>query len=100
MFEIDKNNYCKDREVQNNMIRVCFLYFNARNLFNLGYLPYSFYRNIIRYIIGTTNPKLIRFVFSRLLSGGVIEKNKIGKSVLYLFNPFKKVYKYTPSLVF
>jgi len=97
MFYIEKN---KDKEVESNMIRVCFLYFNSRNLFNMGYMPYSYYRNIIRYVLGESKPKLIRFVFSRLLTGGVIQRIKKGKSVLYIFNPYKKTYSYTPALIF
>ena len=86
--------------IQKNLVRVSYLYLSSRNIYNMGYLSYGNFRNLIRYVIGSYEPKIIRFIFSRLLSCGAIQRKKFGKSVRYIWNPNNKEYKYKPQLFF
>ena len=76
-------------------VKLTVLYMLSRNIFNMGYMEYGYFKNIIRYVIDDFNPKLIRYIFSGLLSRGIIKKVKVKKhhSCLYIFNPYNKIFK-------
>ena len=73
-------------------IKVSYLYLLGRNTFNYGYLNYSFFRNLIRFSTGATEPYLIRYIFQSLLNQKIFTMKKKGKITTYLFNPYSKKY--------
>lgn len=81
-------------------IKVSYLYLSSRNLFNRGFLPYSFFRNLIRYIIQDSDQFLIRYIFQSLLAQKVFIFNKNNKSTEYLFNPHNRYYNKEYKLQF
>jgi len=79
-------------ELKSEYLKVSYLYLSSRNCFNLGWLPYSYFRNLIRYASGENNQRVIRNVFDNLVAQGVIHRDYLNGSTKYLFNPHNKIY--------
>lgn len=73
--------------VNNNSLELVILYLRYRNSFNFGYQKFMIWRNMIRFITGVNDPKIIRKIFYHLLNTNQFSKNKIGPSTFYIFNP-------------
>lgn len=69
------------------IVKLCILYFELRNTFNMGYQRYSYFKNMMRYISNINNPTYIRKIFQRLLDRKYFIKLKSGKETTYHFNP-------------
>jgi hypothetical protein len=76
--------------IEEDLIKVSFLYMEYRNTFNLEYQRYSHFKQMIKYITGITDQKIIRYIFQRLLNRNYFDKKKEGKQTKYHFNPYKK----------
>ncbi len=76
--------------VEEDLIKLSFLYMEYNNTFNIEYQKYSHFKNMISYITGIENQKLIRYIFQKLINKKVFKKIKIGKITNYHFNPYNK----------
>ena len=94
------NSWRGNPKLKEEYIKVSYLYLSSRNLFNMGWNPYSFFRNLIRYIIKDTDQLLIRYIFQSLLAQQVFIFNKKNKSTEYLFNPHNRYYNKQYKLEF
>jgi len=88
------------KEIKQEYVDFIILYFSSRNIFNMGYLNYSYFRNIIRYALDNPNPKLIRFIFNTMVSKDIMKRKKLKKSTVYLFNPYNKTFIPNYQLIF
>lgn len=80
----------KDMKVEEDILKLCILYFELRNTFNLEYQKYSHYKNMIRYITNITDPRDIRRIFQKLLDRKFFKKKKRKRETVYHFNPYDK----------
>lgn len=63
-------------------------YFNFKNIDNLGFLKYGYFKRIIAYIIDCYNEYTLRKIFLALIHKGYfVKQKKIKTSYLYKFNP-------------
>tara|TARA_R110000803_G_scaffold110172_3_gene178557 strand:- start:5441 stop:5710 length:270 start_codon:yes stop_codon:yes gene_type:complete len=77
-------------KIEEEILKLCILYFELRNAFNLGYQKYSLFKNMIRYITNIYDPKDIRKIFQKLIDRQFFKKLKRKKKTLYHFNPYDK----------
>ncbi len=77
-------------EVEEDFIKLSFLYMEYRNTFNLEFQRYSHFKNMIRYITGIRDQQTIRYIFQKLLNKKYFNKIKEGKQTKYHFNPYNK----------
>ena len=80
----------KKMKIEEEILKLCILYFELRNSFNLEYQKYSLFKNMIRYITNISDPKGIRKIFQKLLDRKFFIKMKRKKGTLYHFNPYDK----------
>tara|TARA_R100000654_G_scaffold32892_5_gene57926 strand:+ start:3178 stop:3465 length:288 start_codon:yes stop_codon:yes gene_type:complete len=80
----------KTFEFNDDLIKLVFLYFEYRNLFNQGFQRYYFFKNIIKYITCIQDNSKIRRIFQKLLFMGVFDKGKVYQLTMYHFNPYCK----------
>ena len=73
--------------ITDDILKLCILYFELRNTFNVGFMRYSHFKNMIRYITNFTEHRLIRQAFQKLLNKQYFIKNKSGRATKYHFNP-------------
>jgi hypothetical protein len=79
-----------------NSIKLVILYMEFRNVGNLGYLPYSHYKNLIRYCLSLRDGKTIRRIFDSIIARGLFSINTYGKKKYrkqYLFNPYDRPHR-------
>ena len=69
-----------------NVIR----YMEMKNLFNLGYNKYGFFKNVIRFVLNNNDHEFCRCVFQKLLNKKVFQKSKRGRVTRYIFNTGNK----------
>ena len=80
----------KTYEFNDDVLKLVFLYFEYRNLFNQGFQRYYFFKNMIRYITCINNNSRIRRIFQKLLNKGVFIKDRQFNLTVYHFNPYNK----------
>ena len=78
------------QKLEEDYIKLCFLYMEYRNTFNLEFQKYSHFKHMIKFITGITDQKIIRHIFQKLLNRKIFHKKKIGKQTKYHFNPYNK----------
>ena len=66
----------KKMKIEEEILKLCILYFELRNTFNLEYQKYSLFKNMIRYITNISDPKGIRKIFQKLLDRKFFIKKK------------------------
>ena len=78
------------KEEEEDLIKLCFLYMEYRNVFNLHYQKYGHFKGMIKWISNITDPTSIRWIFQKLLNKNYFIKRKKGKNTTYWFNPTNK----------
>tara|TARA_R100000734_G_scaffold18264_1_gene15018 strand:- start:97 stop:372 length:276 start_codon:yes stop_codon:yes gene_type:complete len=78
------------QQLEEDYIKLSFLYMEYRNTFNLEYQRYGYFKNMIKYITGIGDQKTIRNIFQKLLNKNIFDKIKVGKQTKYHFNPYNK----------
>jgi hypothetical protein len=81
-------------------VEIVILYLSYRNSFNYGYQKYIIWRNMIKFITGITDTKIIRKIFYHLLNKNQFYKHKKIKSIYYIFNPSNKKIKVNDKVIF
>ena len=71
------------------LLQTTILYLKCKKIQKL-LLPYSWYKNQIRYISKIQDEKIIRLVFNKLLKKDIINRFKHHKSTFYIFNPYQQ----------
>tara|TARA_R110000822_G_scaffold39409_5_gene108323 strand:- start:7769 stop:8053 length:285 start_codon:yes stop_codon:yes gene_type:complete len=75
-------------------------YFIFKNIQDLGYLKYGYFKKIIGYVLDNYNEYFIRKLFLKLVTeNNFYRKQNIKKSYLYKFNPNPKI-KIPPKKVY
>jgi hypothetical protein len=69
--------------------KLILLYFSYRNIYNMGYLRYSIFKNLIRYCTNIRDYRKIRTIFQNLVNKDVFDKKKKLNGFYYRFNPNK-----------
>jgi len=85
-----QNNIKNNMRIEEDIIKLCILYFELRNTFNLEFQKYSHFKNMIRYITNISEPPEIRRIFQKLVDRKFFIKRKRGKETSYHFNPYNK----------
>ena len=83
-----------------NSVEIVTLYLRYRNSFNYGYQKFNVWRNIIRFITGISDTKIIRKIFYHLLNKKQFIKYKKNNSTYYIFNPTNKKLRLTDKVIF
>ena len=83
-----------------NSVEIVKLYLTYKNSFNYGYQKYIVWRNMIKYITGINDPKIIRKIFYHLLNKNQFYKHKKIRSIYYIFNPSNKKIKIINKVIF
>lgn len=78
------------QQIEEDYIKLSFLYMEYRNTFNLEYQRYGHFKHMIKFITGITDQKAIRHIFQKLLNKNIFIKQKVGKQTKYHFNPYNK----------
>mgnify|MGYP003676730649 CR=1 FL=1 len=73
--------------ISEELITITIVYLQYRNSFNFGNQKFIIWKNIISYITGITDLKILRIIFYKLINKKIFKKNKIGKSTYYIYNP-------------
>jgi len=68
------------------------LSFKYENEFNNGYIKYRDWAKKINNILDNYEHTTTRSLFTSLVKDKIFEKKKVRKKILYLFNPYKKVW--------
>tara|TARA_Y100001972_G_scaffold120840_1_gene163997 strand:+ start:305 stop:622 length:318 start_codon:yes stop_codon:yes gene_type:complete len=78
-----------------NSIKLVVLYMEFRKVGNLGYLPYSHFRNLIKYCLSISDKVIIRRIFDSLVARHVfsIHTREKKHSKQYLFNPHNRPHR-------
>jgi len=79
-----------DKDQEEDLVKLCFLYMEYRNVFNLHFQRYGHFKHMIRWITNITDPVIIRWIFQKLLNRKYFIKRKIGTMTTYWFNPTNK----------
>ena len=77
--------------ISDELINISIVYLQFRNSFNFGNQKFNVWKNIISYITGITELKVLRIIFYKLLNKKMFQKIKIGKSTYYRYNPNRRV---------
>jgi len=83
-----------------NSVEIVTLYLRYRNSFNYGHQKFNVWRNLIRFITGISDPKIIRKIFYHLLNKKQFHKYKKNNSTYYLFNPTNKKLRLNDKVIF
>ena len=65
-----RNNNNEDYE------KLTLLYFSYRNIYKMGYLRYSIFKNLIRYCTNITDYRKIRTIFQNLVNKDIFDTRK------------------------
>lgn len=79
-----------------NYIKLVCLYMEFRQVQKLGYLPYSHYKNLIKYCLSGADQKTVRRIFDMLRYRNVFSVHSHGAkghNKKYLFNPFDRPHR-------
>lgn len=79
--------------ISDELINISIVYLQFRNSFNFGDQKFYIWKNIISYITGITELKILRIIFYKLLNKKIFQKIKKGKSTFYRYNPNNKKVK-------
>ena len=79
--------------ISDELINISIVYLQFRNSFNFGNQKFYIWKNIISYITGITELKILRIIFYKLLNKKIFQKIKKGKSTFYRYNPNNKTIK-------
>ena len=88
-----------DKHHENDLIKLCYLYLEYRNTFNLHFQKYGYFKQMIRWITNISNPDNIRWIFQKLLQRDYFIKRKVGTSTAYHFNPNNKRFPNKPLII-
>ena len=77
--------------ISDELINISIVYLQFRNSFNFGNQKFNVWKNIISYITGITELKILRIIFYKLLNKKMFQKIKIGKSTYYRYNPNDRI---------
>lgn len=80
--------------ISQDLIDISIVYLQFRNSFDFGLQKFIIWKNIIGYITGITELKILRIIFYKLLNKKIFQKFKIGKSTFYTYNPNKRILKH------
>lgn len=80
---------CKKKE----LVELVILSFKYENIFNEGYIRYREWSKKINNVIGIYEYNVTRAIFSEILKKDIFKKEKTGRNIRYLFNPYNKNYK-------
>lgn len=70
-------------------------YFQYRNIGNFGFVKYSIFKNLIKYITNISDDRKIRRIFDKMIALGQFDKLRLKKhSILYLYNPKCRNFSY------
>jgi hypothetical protein len=84
------------RNCLENHIKLVILYMEYRQVANLGYLPYSHYKNLIRWCLSNPDKLMVRRIFDIMNYRGIFSVYSYGKkhhNKKYLFNPHDRPHK-------
>ena len=73
-----------------NAVEIVNLYLKYRNSFNYGHQKFIIWRNLIKFITGISDTKIIRKIFYHLLNKKQFHKYKKINSTYYIYNPTNK----------
>lgn len=76
--------------ISKELINISIVYLQFRNSFNFGLQKFIIWKNLISYITGISELKIIRIIFYKLLNKKIFQKFKKGKSTYYRYNPTNK----------
>ena len=77
--------------ISKDLINLSIVYLQFRNSYNFGVQKFYIWKNLISYITGLTELKIIRIIFYKLLNKKIFQKIKIGRSTYYRYNPTEKI---------
>ena len=66
-------------KINADLVDLSMLYLSFRNSFNFGLQRFGIWKNMIRYITGINEAKILRVIFYKLLDDNVFVKYKRGK---------------------
>ena len=73
--------------ISEELITITLVYLQYRNSFNFGKQKFIIWKNIISYITGITDLKILRIIFYKLINKKIFKKIKVSKSTYYIYNP-------------
>ena len=83
-----------------NSVEIVEIYLKYKNAFFYGNQKYSTWKNMLKYITGINDNKIIRKIFYHLLNKNKFQKNTIVNSIFYKFNPTNKKQKVIDKVIF
>lgn len=87
---MNNKNIKSSMRIEEEILKLCILYLELRNTFNLEYQKYSLFKNMIRFITNISEASQIRRIFQKLVDRKFFIKRKRGKETSYHFNPYNK----------
>ena len=75
------------------LVNLVILSLEYDNAFNEGFLTFREWSNKIKIITDIDKYNVVRILFNELIKSKIFEKKKVKRTVLYLFNPYKREYK-------
>lgn len=77
--------------ISEELISITLVYLQYRNSFNFGKQKFIVWKNIISYITGISDLKILRIIFYKLINKKIFQKIKVSKSTFYLYNPTNRI---------
>ena len=79
-------------------VELSFLYFKLRNLYDMKYNKYVYFRNLISYICNISDYQYIRRIFEDLCRRNVFSIKQTERHIYYWFNPNNRQLDETPDI--